>query len=149
MWPKLSCPSPQVSTEAGHLQGLQLDRLERALAEQQRSADAELDRVQRSTREAAEVAIHTAVEEARAAMRVGSSSLQAGGCPPQRCSLCIMLCRADCQVHAGNLGVHGSQTSAAAAGAGPGDAFVSCVWLLVPGCVCSEMGMTLPQAAVP
>ena len=65
---------PQVSAEAGHLQGLQLDRLERALAEQQRSADAELDRVQRSTREAAEVAVHTAVEEARAEMRVGSSS---------------------------------------------------------------------------
>ncbi len=68
----------QVSAEAGHLQGLQLDRLERALVEQQRSADAELERVQRSTKEAAEVAIHTAVEEARAEMRVGTGCLQAG-----------------------------------------------------------------------
>ena len=95
VWLKRSRPFLQVSAEAGHLQGLQLDRLERAQAEQQRSADAELDRVQRSTREAAEVAIHTAVEEARAEMRVGSSSLQ-NGMPSFTALLPVSIpCRAD------------------------------------------------------
>ena len=167
VWPKLSCPSLQVSAEAGHLQGLQLDRLERALAEQQRSADVELDRVQRSTREAAEVAVHTAVEEARAEMRVCSrkpvcatSSWRQGtsfaptllaatfagwGALVQRCSQCTILCRADHRVHAVNLGVPRSQRSAAAAGTGPGNAFISCIWLPVCGCVHSEMGLTFPQ----